>query len=319
MDALEAQTRPGAAVRDGMRLDPTEKEAIRVVQLVARLLQRAQRSVVGPMAHFGSFEANGILKIVVEKLTKNVNEDHLREIFGAYGPIREVELPINRQFMTNRGTAYILYATPTASEAAIAHMHEAQLDGAVIHVSIVLPRRKFSRSPPPARRGGLPPFDSRREPHQNSYRATAPAPILAATALHHLDAARLQDGTRTEEGEEVETGKIRIGRDRGREAGAPEAGPALSGEGPGATRGVGAGHHHGEGAAGGGGTAREGEAGGGAARATVATAAIRGAGAGVEVDTEDGDEVGREIEAVSEDGGVNSGGSSGGKVAITMV
>ena len=34
---------------------------------------------------------------MVEKLTKNVNEEHLREIFGAYGPIQEVDLPMNRQ------------------------------------------------------------------------------------------------------------------------------------------------------------------------------------------------------------------------------
>ncbi len=61
--------------------------------------------------------------------------------------------------MTNRGTAYILYDHPSGSEAAIAHMHEAQLDGMVISVSIVLPRRAFSRSPPPARssRPGPPP------------------------------------------------------------------------------------------------------------------------------------------------------------------
>lgn len=52
--------------------------------------------------------------------------------------------------MTNRGTAYILYYDPADAEAAIAHMHEAQLDGAILNVSIVLPRRKFSRSPPPA-------------------------------------------------------------------------------------------------------------------------------------------------------------------------
>ena len=61
--------------------------------------------------------------------------------------------------MTNRGTAYILYSTSAPAESAIAHMHEAQLDGAVIAVSIVLPRRKFSRSPPPARRGAPPPFE----------------------------------------------------------------------------------------------------------------------------------------------------------------
>lgn len=55
--------------------------------------------------------------------------------------------------MTNRGTAYILYYDPADAEAAIAHMHEAQLDGAVLNVSIVLPRRAFSRSPPPAQSG----------------------------------------------------------------------------------------------------------------------------------------------------------------------
>jgi RNA-binding protein with serine-rich domain 1 len=54
--------------------------------------------------------------------------------------------------MTNRGTAYILYTSEADAEAAIAHMHESQLDGCVINVSIVLPRRKFSPSPPLARR-----------------------------------------------------------------------------------------------------------------------------------------------------------------------
>ncbi|KAI4194337.1 MAG: hypothetical protein LQ350_007828 [Teloschistes chrysophthalmus] len=57
--------------------------------------------------------------------------------------------------MTNRGTAYIVYTNTADAEAAIAHMHEAQLDGAVVSVSIVLPRRKFSRSPPPTRKGDM--------------------------------------------------------------------------------------------------------------------------------------------------------------------
>lgn len=54
---------------------------------------------------------------------------------------------------TNRGTAYILYDHVADAEAAIANMHEAQVDGAAIHVSIVLPRRKLSPEPPTARRG----------------------------------------------------------------------------------------------------------------------------------------------------------------------
>ncbi|CAG8948942.1 hypothetical protein HYFRA_00002070 [Hymenoscyphus fraxineus] len=91
-------------------------------------------------------------KVVIEKLTKNVTEDHLREIFGTYGHIRDLDMPMNRQFHTNRGTAYILYTSEADAEAAIAHMHESQIDGAMINVSIVLPRRKFSPSPPLARR-----------------------------------------------------------------------------------------------------------------------------------------------------------------------
>ncbi|KAL1963306.1 hypothetical protein VTN77DRAFT_8529 [Rasamsonia byssochlamydoides] len=94
-------------------------------------------------------------KIVVEKLTKNVTEDHLYEIFGSFGEIQSLDLPMNRAFMTNRGTAYISYYDVADAEAAISHMHEAQLDGAVLKVSIVLPRRTFSRSPPPARHTGI--------------------------------------------------------------------------------------------------------------------------------------------------------------------
>jgi len=109
----------------------------------------------------------------VERLTKTINEDHLREIFGEYGRIRDLDLPMNKQCTssislekvtlsfidpstlvnTNRGTAYILFEDEADAEAAIAHMHEAQIDGSVINVSIVLPRRKFSPSPPTASRG----------------------------------------------------------------------------------------------------------------------------------------------------------------------
>ncbi|KMU90521.1 hypothetical protein CIHG_08410 [Coccidioides immitis H538.4] len=64
-------------------------------------------------------------KIVVEKLTKNVNEDHLREIFGAYGDIQSIDLPMNRQFMTNRRDRRIYAITmPLMPSQQIAHMHE---------------------------------------------------------------------------------------------------------------------------------------------------------------------------------------------------
>ncbi|TRX88960.1 hypothetical protein FHL15_010188 [Xylaria flabelliformis] len=94
----------------------------------------------------------GSTKIVVEKLSKTINEDHLYEIFGQFGTIRDLDLPMSRQFGHNRGTAYILYVNETDAEAAIASMHEANVDGAIINVSIVLPRRRFDPSPPTASR-----------------------------------------------------------------------------------------------------------------------------------------------------------------------
>ncbi|KAK4211773.1 hypothetical protein QBC37DRAFT_206399 [Rhypophila decipiens] len=109
-------------------------------------------------------------KIVVERLTKNVTEAHLREIFGQYGEIEDLDLPMNRVSGTNRGTAYILYVHEADAERAITSMHEAQVDGAVINVSIVLPRRKFSPPPPQARRGAN--FDPRAPPP--NFRGPAP-------------------------------------------------------------------------------------------------------------------------------------------------
>ena len=73
--------------------------------------------------------------------TDNVSTKHMGQVCA------------NHSVNTNRGTAYISYNAAVDAEAAISHMHEAQLDGAVIKVSIVLPRRRFSHSPPPAKRG----------------------------------------------------------------------------------------------------------------------------------------------------------------------
>lgn len=43
-----------------------------------------------------------LLQIVVERLTKNVNEDHLYEIFGQFGQIRDLDLPMSRICKFNR-------------------------------------------------------------------------------------------------------------------------------------------------------------------------------------------------------------------------
>lgn len=90
-------------------------------------------------------------KILIEKLTKNVTVAHLREIFGSYGEIKSIDMPMNQRLNINRGLCYIVYASSSSANAAISHMHEGQIDGSVITVSIVTPRpsntRKSSFSP----------------------------------------------------------------------------------------------------------------------------------------------------------------------------
>jgi RNA-binding protein with serine-rich domain 1 len=79
--------------------------------------------------------------------------------------------------MTNRGTAYIIYYDVADAEAAISHMHEAQIDGATLKVSIVLPRKTFSRSPPPLRRAALDDtrFGQGREPFNHGRQQLGPS------------------------------------------------------------------------------------------------------------------------------------------------
>ncbi|KAI9596984.1 hypothetical protein BDF19DRAFT_339996, partial [Syncephalis fuscata] len=67
--------------------------------------------------------------INVNKLTINVTEDHLKEIFGAYGSIRTVELQRVERLNIHRGQAVIEYEKMADAEKAIEYMHGGQLDG----------------------------------------------------------------------------------------------------------------------------------------------------------------------------------------------
>ncbi|RMJ26864.1 hypothetical protein PHISP_02233 [Aspergillus sp. HF37] len=150
----DAGHRNGSQSRSRSR-SPSRTRGARRYRSRSRSRSRGRSYTRSPSPNEGAPRSS---KVVVEKLTKNVTDAHLHEIFGRFGDIQQLDLPMNRAFMTNRGTAYILYYDPADAEAAIAHMHEAQLDGAVLNVSIVLPRRAFSHSPP-APRGRRPSLD----------------------------------------------------------------------------------------------------------------------------------------------------------------
>ena len=62
-------------------------------------------------------------KVHVGRLTRNVNKDHIQEIFALYGAIKYIDMPNDRIHPnTSRGHAYVEYENPDDAEKAIKYM-----------------------------------------------------------------------------------------------------------------------------------------------------------------------------------------------------
>ncbi|CAL8471827.1 g11369 [Coccomyxa elongata] len=94
-------------------------------------------------------------RLHVGHLTRNVTEEHIREIFSTFGAIKSCELSVDKVVNLPRGFAYVEYKERENAEKARTHMDGGQLDGNVLSVQFVLVPRK--RSPPPAPLPGPPP------------------------------------------------------------------------------------------------------------------------------------------------------------------
>ncbi|KAF8897302.1 hypothetical protein BD779DRAFT_366598 [Infundibulicybe gibba] len=88
--------------------------------------------------------------VIITGLTRNVVEFHLQTIFGFYGQITKVDLPLFGKSGQNRGKAALEYADPPSATKAQLHMDGGQLDGAILKVELSeLPIRSRSHSRPP--------------------------------------------------------------------------------------------------------------------------------------------------------------------------
>ena len=106
--------------------------------------------------------------IIVTNLTRNVVEAHLNIIFGFYGQITKIDLPLygkcesinqlpisyarvthRRKAGQNRGKAALEFADSPSAHKAASHMDGGQLDGSILKVELSeLPIRSSSRSRP---------------------------------------------------------------------------------------------------------------------------------------------------------------------------
>ncbi|WOL14260.1 serine/arginine-rich splicing factor SR45-like isoform X4 [Canna indica] len=86
----------------------------------------------------------------IDHLSRNVNEAHLKEIFGNFGEIVNVELAIDRLVNLPRGYGYVEFKKRVDAEKALLHMDGGQIDGCVIRVRFTLTQRQKASSPPKA-------------------------------------------------------------------------------------------------------------------------------------------------------------------------
>ncbi|KAI6004078.1 hypothetical protein EDD15DRAFT_2125451, partial [Pisolithus albus] len=85
--------------------------------------------------------------VVVNGLSRNVVQSHLQTIFGFYGEIVKVDLPLYSKSGQNRGKAALEYAVAASAHKAVSHMNGGQLDGLILKVELSnLPIRARSRS-----------------------------------------------------------------------------------------------------------------------------------------------------------------------------
>ncbi|KAK4686927.1 RNA-binding protein with serine-rich domain 1, partial [Tremellales sp. Uapishka_1] len=78
----------------------------------------------------------GFKVIVVSGLSKNVMKGHLDEIFGEYGQVTGVDLPLFKISGLNRGKAAIEFSSASEAQSAVKHMNDGQLDGSFLKVVV---------------------------------------------------------------------------------------------------------------------------------------------------------------------------------------
>ncbi|KAL3851053.1 hypothetical protein ACJIZ3_012935 [Penstemon smallii] len=90
------------------------------------------------------------LVLHVDQLSRNVNENHLKEIFGNFGEVVNIRLAIDRIVNIPKGFSYVEFKIRADAEKAQLYMDGAQVDGKVVRAKFTLPERKKPTFPPKA-------------------------------------------------------------------------------------------------------------------------------------------------------------------------
>ena len=85
-----------------------------------------------------STSLNKPMKLHVGNLTRNINKDHILEIFSVYGRVRSIDLPLDTKNYLPRGYAYVEYDQHDDAKQALRHMNGGWIDGQIVTAKEVL-------------------------------------------------------------------------------------------------------------------------------------------------------------------------------------
>lgn len=85
------------------------------------------------------------VKVNIRNLSKNVNEGHVREIFGQFGKLASVRVEVNREHNIPLGRGWVEYTGMKAAQEAVNVMDGGQIDGNIVKCSISAPSRSDRR------------------------------------------------------------------------------------------------------------------------------------------------------------------------------
>jgi len=78
----------------------------------------------------------------VGNLTRNVNKDHIQEIFAVYGKIKNIDFGWDKKVDLPKGFCYVEYETRADAVEAQEHMDGAQIDGNEVNCNFILIPKK---------------------------------------------------------------------------------------------------------------------------------------------------------------------------------
>lgn len=72
--------------------------------------------------------------ICIRNISRNVTKNHLIEIFGNFGKIKKVDIPIDEKTQKIKDYAYVEYETKNECDEALVYMNEGQIDGKILKI-----------------------------------------------------------------------------------------------------------------------------------------------------------------------------------------